>query len=121
LADEIFPHGEPPASRRLGQGPSIISADAKVWQRATPPAKSRTRSQKCSLVFWRLADLAPSTKTLLSGVADFEAGNYAGRNMHFGIREHAMAAVVNGMSFAKVRPLRRDVFCFTDYMRAECA
>src|ERR1700726_597745 len=63
------------------------------------------------------ADLAPSTKTLLSGVADLEAGNYCGRNMHFGIREHAMAAVVNGMSLTKVRPFGATFFVFTDYMR----
>src|ERR1019366_10156080 len=66
------------------------------------------------------ADLAPSTKTLLpfARATDFEAGNYAGRNMHFGIREHAMAAIINGMSLTKVRPYGATFFIFTDYMRA---
>jgi len=50
-------------------------------------------------------------------VADLEAGNYAGRNMHFGIREHAMAAIINGMSLTKVRPFGATFFVFTDYMR----
>ncbi|MBZ5659192.1 MAG: transketolase [Acidobacteriia bacterium] len=65
------------------------------------------------------ADLAPSTKTLLTfeGATGFQAGNYAGRNLHFGIREHAMAAIVNGMSLTKVRPFGATFFVFTDYMR----
>ena len=51
------------------------------------------------------ADLAPSTKTRLTfeGAGDFEAGSYGGRNFHFGIREHAMGAILNGMALVKVR------------------
>ena len=58
------------------------------------------------------ADLAPSTKTRLTfdGAGDFEADNYAGRNLHFGIREHAMHAILNGLALSKVRP-------FSDYAR----
>jgi len=65
------------------------------------------------------ADLAPSTKTLLTfdGATDFQAGNYTGRNLHFGIREHAMAAILNGMSLTKLRPFGATFFVFTDYMR----
>src|SRR5215813_8415018 len=65
------------------------------------------------------ADLAPSTKTRLTfeGAGDFEAENYAGRNFHFGIREHAMGAIVNGMSLVKVRPYGSGFFIFVDYMR----
>ena len=65
------------------------------------------------------ADLAPSTKTLFTfeGAKAFEAGSYGGRNMHFGIREHAMAAIINGMSLTKVRPFGATFFVFTDYMR----
>ena len=53
-----------------------------------------------------LADLAPSTKTRLTfeGAGDFQADSPAGRNLHFGIREHAMAAILNGMALVKVRP-----------------
>src|SRR5205814_917730 len=52
------------------------------------------------------ADLAPSTKTRLTfeGAGDFEAGKYSGRNFHYGVREHAMGAIINGMSLTKVRP-----------------
>ena len=57
------------------------------------------------------ADLGPSNKTTLTyeGAGDFEADNRAGKNLHFGIREHAMAATVNGLSLSKLRALRRDV------------
>ena len=65
------------------------------------------------------ADLAPSTKTRLTfeGAGDFEAGNYAGRNLHFGIREHAMGAILNGMALVKVRPFGSGFLIFSDYGR----
>jgi transketolase len=65
------------------------------------------------------ADLGPSTKTRLvfEGAGDFSSENYAGRNFHFGIREHAMGAILNGLSLAKVRPFGSGFFIFTDYMR----
>jgi transketolase len=65
------------------------------------------------------ADLAPSTKTLLTfeGAGDFEAGHYAARNLHFGIREHAMGAALNGMSLSKVRPYGSGFLIFSDYGR----
>ena len=65
------------------------------------------------------ADLAPSTKTRLTfeEAGDFASENYAGRNFHFGIREHAMGAILNGMSLAKVRSFGSGFFIFTDYMR----
>jgi transketolase len=65
------------------------------------------------------ADLAPSTKTRLGfeGAGDLEADDPGGRNMHFGIREHAMAAVVNGLSLSKVRAFGSTFFIFSDYAR----
>ena len=63
------------------------------------------------------ADLAPSTMTLLDGEKDFEAGQYAGRNLRFGIREHGMAAVCNGLSLSGLRPFGATFFVFTDYLR----
>jgi transketolase len=65
------------------------------------------------------SDLAPSTKTRLTfaGAGDFEPGRYQGRNFHFGIREHAMAAVLNGMSLAKLRPYGSGFLIFSDYAR----
>ena len=65
------------------------------------------------------ADLFPSTKTRLTfeRAGDFEADDYSGRNLHFGIREHAMGAALNGMSLAKVRPFGATFLIFSDYMR----
>ena len=65
------------------------------------------------------ADLAPSTKTFSpsSRPPDFSRADYGFRNMHFGIREHAMSAIINGMSLTKVRPFGATFFVFTDYMR----
>jgi transketolase len=63
------------------------------------------------------ADLAPSTMTLLDGQGDFEASSFAGRNMHFGIREHGMASALNGMSLCGLRSYGATFFVFTDYMR----
>jgi transketolase len=65
------------------------------------------------------ADLGPSNKTLLTfpGVGDFEPDNRAGRNLHFGIREHAMAAAVNGLALSKLRAFGATFFIFSDYAR----
>jgi transketolase len=65
------------------------------------------------------ADLTPSTKTRLvfDGAGDFQVGDYGGRNLHFGVREHAMAAIINGMSLIKVRPYCSGFFIFSDYAR----
>ncbi|MFO1396227.1 MAG: transketolase [Burkholderiales bacterium] len=65
------------------------------------------------------ADLGPSNKTTLTfdGAGDFEPATYAGRNFHYGIREHAMAALVNGMALSKLRPYGATFFIFSDYAR----
>ena len=65
------------------------------------------------------ADLAPSTNTLLTfdNAGDFGPADYAGRNFHFGIREHAMAAAMNGMALCGVRPYGATFFVFSDYLR----
>jgi len=65
------------------------------------------------------ADLGPSNRTLLKfeGAGDFEAETPWGRNLHFGIREHAMAAIVNGLSLAKLRAFGATFFIFSDYAR----
>jgi transketolase len=65
------------------------------------------------------ADLGPSNKTTLTyeGAGDFQADNRAGKNLHFGIREHAMAATVNGLALSKLRPFGASFFIFSDYAR----
>ena len=65
------------------------------------------------------ADLAPSTKTRLTfeGAGDFLADNYSGRNLHFGVREHAMGSILNGMGLFKVRGFGSQFLIFSDYTR----
>ena len=65
------------------------------------------------------ADLGPSNKTTLTyaGAGDFQADSPDGKNLHFGIREHAMAAIVNGLSLSKLRAFGATFFIFSDYAR----
>jgi transketolase len=66
------------------------------------------------------ADLATSNKTALKfeGAGDFQPGQYAGRNLHFGVREHVMGASVNGLTLSGIRAFGATFFNFSDYMRA---
>jgi len=65
------------------------------------------------------ADLGPSTKTTLKfpGAGDFERATPSGRNFHFGVREHAMTAIVNGLSLSKLRAFGATFLIFSDYAR----
>lgn len=65
------------------------------------------------------ADLAPSAKTSLTfeSAGDFEAEKYGGRNLHFGIREHAMGAILNGLALSGMRPYGSTFLIFSDYMK----
>jgi len=65
------------------------------------------------------ADLTPSTKTKLTfpDAGVFQAGSYGGRNIHFGIREHAMTAILNGLALSGLRPYGSSFLVFTDYAR----
>jgi len=95
-------------------------ADAKGL--ATRDSSGKVLNLVAQNIPWLLggaADLQTSNKTHLNfdGAGEFEAGNYAGRNLHFGVREHAMAAALNGMSLSRLRPFGGTFFNFTDYMR----
>jgi transketolase len=90
---------------------------------ATRDASGRTLNALAHNVPWVLggsADLGPSCKTRLTfdGSGDFSAQNPAGRNLHFGIREHAMGAILNGLSLSKLRPFGSGFLIFSDYGRA---
>ena len=95
-----------------------FTADAKGL--ATRESNSKVLNAVARNVPWLLggsADLYPSTKTLIDGADAFEKGSYDGRNFHFGIREHAMGAIVNGMALSGLRPYSATFFVFSDYMR----
>lgn len=98
----------------------VFPADAKGM--AGRDASGKTLNVLAQNIPWFLggsADLGPSNKTTLTfpGAGDFQPGNRAGKMMHYGIREHAMAAVVNGMSLSKLRPFGATFFIFSDYAR----
>lgn len=72
----------------------------------------------CENLLGGSADLAPSTKTLIKGSSDFSCSDYSGRNLHFGVREHAMAAIANGIAlFGGLRVYVSTFFVFSDYMK----
>jgi transketolase len=76
-------------------------------------------AQKVPWLIGGSADLAPSTKTRLTfeGAGDFTAQNHAGRNFHFGIREHAMGSILNGLALTKARAYGSGFLIFSDYAR----
>jgi transketolase len=89
---------------------------------ASRDASSQVLNVLARNVPWLLggsADLGPSCKTRLTfdGAGDFSAENAAGRNLHFGIREHAMGAILNGLSLSKLRPFGSGFLIFSDYAR----
>ncbi|NLW99917.1 MAG: transketolase [Actinomycetales bacterium] len=63
------------------------------------------------------SDLAPSTKTMLTAAGSFSPDDRAGRNLHFGVREHAAGCIANGLALAKVRPFQAGFLIFSDFQR----
>ncbi|HEX9158793.1 MAG TPA: transketolase [Rhizomicrobium sp.] len=87
---------------------------------ATRDSGGKVMNAIASRVPWFIggaADLAPSTKTLIKGADSIEADSFTGRNMHFGIREHGMGAVVNGLTLSGLRGYGATFLIFSDYMR----
>ena len=110
-----------------GDLPEGWDADIPAFPADSRGLASRDSSQKVLNAIaprlpWLLggaADLAPSTKTNLTfaGAGDFEADEHGGRNLHFGIREHAMGSAANGLALAHLRPYAAGFLIFSDYMR----
>ena len=120
LADHLYKmqHRELPAG--WDQGLPTFPADPKgIASRDSSAKVLNVIAQNVPWLVGGAADLAPSTKTRLifEGAGDFNATNYGGRNFHFGIREHAMCAIVNGMSLSKLRPFGSTFLIFSDYAR----
>jgi len=97
-----------------------FSADAKGL--ASRASSGKVLNQAARHIPWLLggsADLAPSNNSRLGfdGAGDFEAADHGGRNFHFGIREHAMGAICNGLSLCGLRAYGATFFVFADYMR----
>ncbi len=98
----------------------VFPADAKGL--ASRDSSQKVLNALAQHVPWLIggaADLAPSTKSNLTfeGAGSYEADNYAGRNLHFGIREHAMGSICNGMALAGLRSYASGFLIFSDYMK----
>jgi transketolase len=98
----------------------VFAADPKGI--AGRDASSKVLNVLAQNIPWLLggsADLGPSNKTTLTyeGAGDFQADNPGGKNLHFGIREHGMAAIINGLSLSKLRAYGASFFIFSDYAR----
>ena len=74
-------------------------------------------SKEFDLLVGGSADLSSSCKTKLKDYKDFDYNNYSGRNINFGIREHAMGAILNGMALSGIRPFGSTFLVFSDYLR----
>ncbi|UVH52509.1 transketolase [Pseudomonas sp. CBSPBW29] len=120
LADELrrMRAGEMPEHWQE-QLPSF-AADAKgVASRAAGGEVLNAFAKQIPWLLGGSADLSPSTKTNLTfdDAGRFSAENYGGRNLHFGIREHAMGAIANGMALSYLRPYTSTFLVFSDYMK----
>ena len=100
--------------------------DEKLWAAAEKPEATRVSggkvlneiAAKVPYIVGGAADLAPSTKTYMKGLGDYSAAERGGRNMHFGIREHAMSAISNGMQLhGGLQTYCSTFFVFSDYMK----
>jgi transketolase len=118
LADQLTRMQKHELPEGWDAGLPSFPADAKG--KATRESSGDVLNALAKNVPWILggaADLAPSTKTNIKGAGDFEAENYGARNFHFGIREHAMGAILNGMSLTYLRPYGASFLIFSDYGR----
>jgi transketolase len=97
-----------------------FEADAKgIASRASGGKVLNAFAQKIPWLMGGSADLSPSTKTNLTfdGAGSYSAASYSGRNLHFGIREHAMGSIANGMALCYIRPYTSTFLVFSDYMK----
>jgi transketolase len=120
LADELYRMQHRQLPEGWDKGLPVFPADAKGAAGRDVSAKVlNILAQNVPWLIGGSADLAPSTKTRLTfpEAGDFSATDRGGRNMHFGIREHAMSAVLNGMSLTKVRPYGSGFLIFSDYCK----
>ncbi len=116
LFQEVL-RGELPADWDAGL-PAFTEKDGPIATRIASGKVLNAAVQRLPTLLGGSADLAPSTMTDLTGLGDINAGTWGARNLHFGVREHAMGAIVNGMSLhGGVIPFGATFFIFTDYMR----
>jgi len=134
----LGPSGSAPRVNLLGSGTILresmaarelpVGWDSEVPRFHVEDGMIATRKSSQTVIQWAAAqvpelvggsaDLAPSNLTLIADADDVEAGTYGGRNLHFGIREHGMGAVVNGLTLQSWRGYGATFLIFSDYMKA---
>ena len=97
--------------------PAFKPSDGPMATRQASGAVLNAISPSLPTLLGGSADLAPSTNTMVKSESAFEKGNYAGRNFHFGVREHAMGSALNGMAASGLIPYGATFMIFSDYMR----
>jgi transketolase len=96
----------------------VFATDAKpMATRQASGAVLNSIASSLPLLIGGSADLAPSTDTYIKHGGDLNRGNYGGRNLHFGVREHAMAAIINGMALSGLHAYGGTFLIFSDYLR----
>lgn len=109
--------GDLPADWESGL-PAFTEKDGAIATRAASQKVINAIGPRLPELMGGSADLAPSTLTLMPGAGDFAAGGHQARNMHFGIREHGMGAILNGMAlYGGVIPYGATFLIFSEYMR----
>ncbi|MDR3676576.1 MAG: transketolase [Acidobacteriota bacterium] len=111
-----FTKGELPAGWQA-KIPTFSPTDKPIATRSASGKVLNAISPVLPTLLGGSADLAPSTNTLIKGEKDFAPGSYDGRNFHFGVREHAMGAALNGMALSGLIPYGATFFVFSDYLR----
>lgn len=102
----------------LANDPAYWQFEGRLASRQSSGVVLNRLAERIDNLFGGSADLAPSNLTYLKGKGDFSAENYAGKNLHFGIREFAMAAFCNGATlYGGVRTFCATFFVFTDYLK----
>ncbi|HPR63957.1 MAG TPA: transketolase [Thermoanaerobaculia bacterium] len=121
---ELFAHLKTMKNHSLPEGwehglPTFPPDEKGLAGRAASGKVLNALARQVPWIIGGSADLGPSTKTLLTfeGAGDFSSANYAGRNIHFGVREHAMASILNGLGHCCLRPYGSGFLIFSDYAR----
>ncbi|MGH9400822.1 MAG: transketolase [Terriglobia bacterium] len=111
-----YVHGEIPGGWQ-SKIPSFKASDGPVPTRSAAGKVVNAIASSLPMLLAGSADLTGSNNTQIKSVGDFEKGNYGGRNLHFGVREHGMGSILNGMSVSGLIPYGGTYLSFSDYMR----
>ncbi len=117
-AERFLAWHSPEIPEALEQDPALLTFDKPAATRVTSGQVMQVLARYLPNLMGGSADLNASTKTYLKGLGDFQADSYGGNNIYFGVREHAMGAIVSGLALhGGIRPYCSTFFSFFDYMK----